>query len=196
MRQKSTILPLTMHGKLPIGRKRRQSVMRRPERLPPPLRRLSRRTWRQHLSACGRVLPARMRSISRMQFRATRPARAARPIACAGCHGEGGVSGKPGMPSLAGMEPQYLVPAMKAYASGERKHGVMRALVCGRRRRAAQRLRAFLCAAGTGQGPHAGRWRCIGRKECRRPCVWAATERQVAAFPLRFRALPVRMRNI
>src|SRR6202012_2997126 len=52
-------------------------------------------------------------------------------IACAGCHGEGGISAKAGIPSLAGMGQQYLVTAMKSYASGERKHGVMRALVSG-----------------------------------------------------------------
>ena len=44
---------------------------------------------------------------------------------CAGCHGEGGVGRIPGMPSLAGLDPKYLVAAMKAYKSGQRKNDVM-----------------------------------------------------------------------
>ena len=45
---------------------------------------------------------------------------------CAGCHGEGGVSKIPGMPSLVGLHPKYLVAAMKAYKSGDRKHDLMK----------------------------------------------------------------------
>lgn len=45
---------------------------------------------------------------------------------CAGCHGEGGVSKIPGMPSLVGLHPKYLVAAMKAYTSGDRKHDLMK----------------------------------------------------------------------
>ena len=49
--------------------------------------------------------------------------------ACAGCHGDGGVSKIPGMPSLVGMDPKYLVTAMKAYTNGQRKDDTMKALV-------------------------------------------------------------------
>jgi cytochrome c553 len=49
--------------------------------------------------------------------------------ACGGCHGESGVSKIPGMPSLVGLDPRYLVAAMSAYKSGERKHAVMTALL-------------------------------------------------------------------
>jgi DmsE family decaheme c-type cytochrome len=52
-------------------------------------------------------------------------------VGCAPCHGEGGVSTMPGVPSLVGQDPQYLVPAMKAYASGLRKGELMRAAVSG-----------------------------------------------------------------
>ena len=52
-------------------------------------------------------------------------------VGCSGCHGEGGVSNRPGMPSLVGLEPQYLVSAMKAYVTGQRKHDLMRALLSG-----------------------------------------------------------------
>lgn len=48
---------------------------------------------------------------------------------CAGCHGEGGVSKIPGMPSLVGFDPKYLVAAMKAYQSGQRKHDMMKSLL-------------------------------------------------------------------
>jgi cytochrome c553 len=48
---------------------------------------------------------------------------------CAGCHGEGGVSKIPGMPSLVGLDPKYLVAAMKAYMSGQRKHDMMKSLL-------------------------------------------------------------------
>ena len=41
---------------------------------------------------------------------------------CAGCHGDGGISKTPGMPSLVGLDPKYLVAAMKAYKSGQRKN--------------------------------------------------------------------------
>ncbi len=44
----------------------------------------------------------------------SRPAKLPRR-ACAGCHGETGVSKTPGTPSLVGLDPKYLVAAMKAY---------------------------------------------------------------------------------
>jgi cytochrome c553 len=49
--------------------------------------------------------------------------------ACAGCHGEHGVSKIPGMPSLVGLDPKYLVTAMKAYQSGQRKDDMMKSLL-------------------------------------------------------------------
>jgi len=52
-------------------------------------------------------------------------------VGCSACHGEGGISMRAGMPSLVGQDPQYLVPAMKAYVSGQRKHELMRAVLSG-----------------------------------------------------------------
>jgi len=52
-------------------------------------------------------------------------------VGCAACHGEGGISTRPGMPSLVGQDPQYLVSAMKAYITGQRKHELMKALLSG-----------------------------------------------------------------
>lgn len=50
---------------------------------------------------------------------------------CAGCHGDTGVSETPGMPSLVGLDPAYLVAAMTAYKSGQRKDDMMQTLVSG-----------------------------------------------------------------
>ena len=46
--------------------------------------------------------------------------------ACAGCHGEAGISKMPGTPSLVGLDPKYVVAAMKAYKSGQRKNEMMK----------------------------------------------------------------------
>jgi cytochrome c553 len=48
---------------------------------------------------------------------------------CAGCHGEIGISKMPGIPSLVGQEPKYLVTAMTAYKSGDRKNDIMKAMI-------------------------------------------------------------------
>ena len=52
-------------------------------------------------------------------------------VGCAACHGEGGISSKPGIPNLVGQDPQYLVPAMKAYISGQRRHELKRLILSG-----------------------------------------------------------------
>jgi cytochrome c553 len=49
--------------------------------------------------------------------------------ACAKCHGDTGITKTPGIPSLIGQEPKYLVSAMAAYKSGERKNDTMKAMV-------------------------------------------------------------------
>ena len=48
---------------------------------------------------------------------------------CAGCHGDTGVTQIPGMPSLVGLDTKYLVDAMKAYKSGQRKHDMMKSML-------------------------------------------------------------------
>jgi DmsE family decaheme c-type cytochrome len=52
-------------------------------------------------------------------------------VGCAACHGEGGITRLPGTPSLVGQDPQYLVPAMKAYQNGQRRHELMRMVLTG-----------------------------------------------------------------
>src|SRR6516165_5768855 len=54
-----------------------------------------------------------------------------RSVGCAACHGDGGITTRPGIPSLVGLDPQYLVVAMKEYVSGQRKHAMMKALLSG-----------------------------------------------------------------
>ncbi len=49
--------------------------------------------------------------------------------ACAGCHGEAGISKMPATPSLVGLDPKYLVAAMKGYKSGERKNDIMKSML-------------------------------------------------------------------
>jgi cytochrome c553 len=41
------------------------------------------------------------------------------------------VTKRPGTPSLIGQDPQYLVPAMKAYVNGRRHHELMRSVLVG-----------------------------------------------------------------
>lgn len=49
--------------------------------------------------------------------------------ACAGCHGDAGISKIPGTPSLVGLDPKYLVAAMKSYKSGQRKNDTMKSML-------------------------------------------------------------------
>jgi cytochrome c553 len=49
--------------------------------------------------------------------------------ACAGCHGNIGISQIPGIPSLVGLDPKYLVTAMKAYKNGQRRNDTMKAIM-------------------------------------------------------------------
>jgi cytochrome c553 len=49
--------------------------------------------------------------------------------ACAGCHGDTGISKLSGTPNLVGLDPKYLVAAMKGYKSGQRKNDVMKTVM-------------------------------------------------------------------
>jgi cytochrome c553 len=49
--------------------------------------------------------------------------------ACAGCHGNTGISQIPGIPSLVGLDPKYLVEAIKAYKNGQRKNDTMKSML-------------------------------------------------------------------
>jgi DmsE family decaheme c-type cytochrome len=64
-------------------------------------------------------------------------------VGCGPCHGDDGISKRPGIPSLVGQDPQYLVPAMRAYATGQRKHDLMRLVVSGLSEGEMRNLAAF-----------------------------------------------------
>ena len=87
--------------------------------------------------------------------------------ACAGCHGNTGVSQIPGIPSLIGLDPKYLVDAMKAYKNGQRKNDTMKAMLARVERQGDEQRRAVLRAAKAGARQDAGRRRC-GRRQGRR----------------------------
>ena len=70
--------------------------------------------------AAGKAAPAKPDAIQ---------AGKAAAAACAGCHGDSGISKAAGVPSLVGLDPKYLVAAMNAYKSGQRKSDAMKAVL-------------------------------------------------------------------
>ncbi|MGA7807678.1 c-type cytochrome [Bradyrhizobium sp.] len=48
-----------------------------------------------------------------------------RTLQCQSCHGKDGVSKLPGAPNLAGQGQDYMIAALGAYRSGERKNDIM-----------------------------------------------------------------------
>jgi cytochrome c553 len=48
-----------------------------------------------------------------------------RTLQCQTCHGRDGLSKQPGAPNLAGQAQDYLIAALSAYRSGERKNDMM-----------------------------------------------------------------------
>ena len=115
---------------------------------------------------------------------------------CAGCHGETGVSKMPGMPSLVGLDPKYLVAAMKAYKSGQRKNDMMKSMLAAVADADLEQHRAVLRAAKARAGADPGRR--ATRRRARRPpppAPAATATRASAAIPRR-RASPARTRSI
>jgi cytochrome c553 len=55
----------------------------------------------------------------------------AKAESCVSCHGMGGRSTNPNNPNLAGQKKNYLVKALKAYRSGDRKDPMMNTLTAG-----------------------------------------------------------------
>lgn len=49
--------------------------------------------------------------------------------ACAGCHGDKGITSIPGIPNLVGMDPKYIVAAVKAYRDGPRNDEMMKSIL-------------------------------------------------------------------
>jgi len=78
--------------------------------------------------------------------------------ACAGCHGETGISQIPGIPSLVGLDPKYLVDAMKAYKNGQRKNDTMKSMLAAVNDTAMNNVALFyaLQTPARAKGPAAG----------------------------------------
>ena len=125
-----------------------------------------------------------------------RPARPLATAACAGCHGDAGVSQIPGIPSLVGQEPKYLIDAMKAYKTGQRKNDTMKAMLASVGDAADEQHRAVLRAAEARPGANPGRGRRGGRQGRSRQLAPAATATRASAAIRRRRASPARMPNI
>jgi len=72
---------------------------------------------------------------------------------CAGCHGDTGISKMPGTPSLAGLDPKYLVAAMKAYKSGQRKNDVMKSMLAAVTDADLSNIAFYFAVQKTGRAP-------------------------------------------
>jgi cytochrome c553 len=73
--------------------------------------------------------PAQAAAAATANFDPLQAGKAVATAACAGCHGNIGVSQIPGIPSLVGLDPKYLVEAMKGYKNGQRKHDTMKSML-------------------------------------------------------------------
>ncbi|MEW6647647.1 MAG: c-type cytochrome [Pseudomonadota bacterium] len=80
------------------------------------------KTVRNLLLAVLALLPATV---------AAAPSGEALAFTCAGCHGTDGSSVGPSMPSIAGMDPEVFVDAMKAYQADKRNATIMNRLARG-----------------------------------------------------------------
>lgn len=73
---------------------------------------------------------------------------------CAGCHGNDGNSIKEGVPSLAGLQPEYFIPALKSYLQGKRQGAaIMKNFKLSLRKREIRQLAAFFAAQKRQQSP-------------------------------------------
>lgn len=73
---------------------------------------------------------------------------------CAGCHGKDGNSIKEGVPSLAGLQPEYFIPALKSYLQGKRQGAaIMKNFKLSLSQRDIRRLAAFFAAQKRQRSP-------------------------------------------
>lgn len=87
---------------------------------------------------------------------APEPPRPAQLGLCAACHGEDGHARIPGAPNLAGQSPAYLLQALRAYRSGQRKVPVMRAAAGPLTDKNMQALARWYAAQSPCKPPQAG----------------------------------------
>jgi cytochrome c553 len=73
---------------------------------------------------------------------------------CVGCHGKDGNSVKEGVPSLAGLQPEYFIPALKSYRLGKRQGAaIMKNFKLSLSQREIQQLAAFFAAQKRQRSP-------------------------------------------
>ena len=73
---------------------------------------------------------------------------------CAGCHGNDGNSIKEGVPSLAGLQPEYFIPALQSYLQGKRQGAaIMKNFKLSLRKREIKQLAAFFAAQKRQRSP-------------------------------------------
>jgi len=66
---------------------------------------------------------------------------------CAGCHGSDGNSSNDGVPSLAGLQPEYFIPALESYLQGKRQgEAIMKNFKLSLNQRDIKQLAAFFAA--------------------------------------------------
>ena len=111
----------------------------------------------------GRTLRARTRDISPTRSGPTSKEHVTSSSPVRHVTAMAGSAGSPASPSLVGLDPQYLVPAMKAYVTGQRKHDLKKALLSGVSDAELNEHCALLCAANPRANADAGR---------RRPSAW------------------------
>ncbi|HHJ19324.1 MAG TPA: cytochrome c [Gammaproteobacteria bacterium] len=70
----------------------------------------------------------------------------AKSQACASCHGADGNSPSPQFPNLAGQQRSYLLHALKAYKSGDRKNPLMAGMVAALTEEDMENLAAYFSA--------------------------------------------------
>lgn len=77
----------------------------------------------------GVLTIAALVSTSQLAFAGDAAAGKEKAKSCVSCHGMGGKSNNPNNPNLAGQKKNYLIKAMKAYKSGERKDAMMKSMM-------------------------------------------------------------------
>ncbi len=101
----------------------------------------------------------------------------------------------PGTPSLVGLDPKYLVAAMKAYKSGQRKNDVMKSMIAAVSDVGYGQHCALLRAAKAGARATPAAGDQAAGKAAAAACAGCHGDKGVSANPATFRVSPVRTRN-
>jgi cytochrome c553 len=103
--------------------------------------------------------------------------------ACAGCHGDAGVSKMPGTPSLVGLDPKYLLAAMKAYKGGQRKNDVMKSMLAAATDADLGNLALYYALEKPARSPNPSTGDVAAGKSAAAACAGCHGEQGVSATP-------------